>query len=211
VVFAHSKRADEWQKLNARFGSVQEGAPYFVHNNRMVQLSPHMKLGWISGVQYWCSTTATGQLTAVSFKEMPEPFRERVWSAVLVYLEDCIVPAAMEWRTVKCSAAKTLSDTLTEAATPAWPAKGPAHEATLIVAQPMLRFYGDVTLGDKRAGKTSGLPYQPAQCEVHPTGPAEWKLIQKLIDDPESQKLFDEVAIRYQSKLKELESKAIRA
>lgn len=207
ITFAHPKRLDEWKKLTGQFGNIEEGDMYFISKEHTCKLDP-AKLGLLCFKQYWALANPAGEVQKVSFVEMPHPYKEHVQCVVLVYLEDRIVPANVEFRTTKCGAAKTLSDALLEAATPAWADKGPAYKETLVANQPFMRFYGEVTLGPTRTSKTSGLPYKPASCVVKPTNLTEWRLLKVLCDEPATQKALDDAAQRFEFKVKELEAKA---
>lgn len=209
VVFAHPKRADEYKKIIARFGGVDEGDMYFIFGDRLEKLDI-AKMSLICCQQYWCSKKeGTGDVLAVSFGEMPHPFKEHILAVVLVYLEDRIYPANIEFRTTKCPAGKELADALAAASEPSWADLSAAHKETLAVQQPFGRFYGDVKLGDSRPGKASGMPYKPLHAQIKPTSVPEWRMLDAFAKDPETNKLLELCAGRYQQKLKDLEPKMI--
>lgn len=208
LVFAHPKRADEWAKLVAKHGSVSEGDLFLIAPDRSYPL-PTAKVGWLCGRQYWAEANAAGdQLIRVSYKEAPRPFGERVEAVLLVYLEDRIVPANVLFKSTKCPAAKTLSDAFLDAQSPEWADRSSAHKETLVCSQPFMRFFGELSVAPPRTSKASGLPYRTTVCSVHPTGIPEWRLLKQFCDDPESQEALKQAAARFESQMKEVESKA---
>jgi hypothetical protein len=206
VVFAHPKRSDEWAKLQSQFGVVTEGEMYLVEPERATHLQM-AKLGWLVGRQFWADANAAGEVQTVSWKEMPRPYKEHVESVVLVYLAERIVPANMLWRSTKCPAAKMLSDALTAAIQPTWGERSPQHKETLVCNQPFMRFYGEVALGPQRTSKSSGMPYRTSTCAVKPTGVSEWRLLKVLCEDASTQKALDDAALRFQTRINEMQAK----
>lgn len=208
VTFAHPKRADEWKKLNGKFGDVMEGHPYFIYRDRMEKLD-RPKLGWVYGTQWWASKAPNGDLVASSLTEKPRPWKEHIAAVCLVYFEDAIYPANVDFRTAKCPAAKVLYDAAELAKTPEWAAASDAHKESLICPESWMRFYGDCVLNDPRPAKSTGLPYRPLTCTVKPTGIAEWRLLDAFVKSPDTQTLFDMVAERYSMIMKEVAEKAV--
>lgn len=207
LVFAHNKRADEWAKLVSKHGSVAEGDLFLITPERSYPL-PVAKVGWLCGRQYWAETNAVGDtLLRVSFQEAPHPFGERVEAVVLVYLEDRIVPANVLFKKTKCPAAKVLSDAFIDAQSPEWADRSSAHKETLVCSQAFMRFYGEVCVSPPRTSKRSGLPYRTTTCKVSPTSVAEWRLLKQFCEDPESQKALNEAAARFESQMREVETK----
>jgi hypothetical protein len=204
VTFAHPKRKDEWNKLQGKFGTVEEGEMYFIFKDRLEHLvNGKTKFGWIIGKQFWTTKDQAGRLLAVSDKEQPHPWKECVIAVVLVYLEDALFPANIEFRTTKCPAAKHLSDAYQQVTHDSkWYEQSSAHKETMAITQPYLRFYGDVVLGDPRPAK-SGLPYRPLQANIKPTTLTEWRLIEAFNASEEAQNLFNMCAQRYEAKLEE--------
>jgi hypothetical protein len=209
ISFVHSNKKDEYAKIVAKFGIIPEGTMVLIRQEGMLQLNT-AKLGWLNHRQFWCMKDASGAVTSVSFREMPDPWDEAVEAVVLVYLDDGIVPANIQFRTTKCPAALAMSQALVEASTSAWAEKSPAHKETLVIQQPFLRFYGEVRLGERRTGRGSGQTYVPTQCTVHPTGPGEWRLADAFSKDPESQKKLKDAGDRYQSQLSFFQSKEVK-
>lgn len=212
ITFAHPKRKDEWNKLTAKFGNVEEGDMYFINRESMTRLE-NVKLGLVAAVQYWVSKNAAGHVLASSMVEKPYPFKEHVQAIVLVYL-DKIYPANCQFRTTKCPIAKALNDALIKCTTPEWGAESDAHKASLVMELPFLRFYGDCSLGEARPSKTSGLPYKPGQCVVRPVGTNEIALIRAFEadlgspEDNETKSMMELVAAYHESKVKELTQSA---
>ncbi len=206
ITFAHPKRADEWAKIVGKFGNVDEGDTFLVEPNGITKL-PTMKLAFIACKQYWAQANPAGELIAAAFEERPHPWKEHIQAVVLVYLEDRIVPANIEFRTTKCGAAKTMSDALADAASPDWAARSPQHKETLVCTQPFMRFYGECAHGPNRTSKTSGLPYRPMGAVVKPTSVTEWRLLAKLIEDPETEKAMEAAADRFQYRVDEVTKK----
>lgn len=208
VVFAHSKRPDEYKSIQAVDPGVVEGDMYFIHDKTIVPL-PYAKFGLFVAKQYWVSKSQAGQVLAVSWTERPDPFREYIEAVLLVYFEDRVTPANVQFRTTKCPIAKQLSDALLEAGEPGWGDKSPAHKESLIHPQPYGRFFGHCFLAEARPSKTSGLPYKPGHCDVKPTTLVEWRLLNEFQENPESAKLLNLCAGLYTSRLKELEPKVV--
>jgi len=151
----------------------------------------------------------TGNVLAVSFNEMPKPFKEHILAVVLVYLDDRIYPANIEFRTTKCPAGKELADALAAADTPEWANLSQAHKETLAIQQAFGRFYGEVKLAGARPSKESGMPYNPLHAAIKPTTLTEWRMLDAFIKDPETNKLMEMCAGRHTSKLAELTPKLI--
>lgn len=208
ITFAHNKRADEFKRIVDKFGIPDEGTMFLVTPDNIVKLDT-AKVGWIHHQQLWTSNDTTGKVIGTAFKEMPKPWKEVVEAVVLLYLEDRIIPANIQFRTTKCPAALALSKALAECQTPEWPAKSEAHKATLATVVPAFRFYGDVTLAPARTGG-EGNTYRPTQCTVKPTTPAEWGLLKAFTEDLASQKALEDAAVRYQSQLDFFKSKELK-
>lgn len=206
VTFAHPKRADEWNRLVGQFKSVAEGEMYLVRPETLHKLDV-LKCGWLCHKQYWAETNPAGDVLAVSFEERPKPFKEHVEAVVLVYLDEEIVPANVQFRTTKCPAAKAMSDALAKASSPEWGDLGPQHKETLVVNQPFFRFYGKITLGPQRTSKSSGLTYRPTQCTIEPTAIPEWRLIKAFTESADCKKSMDAAAERYSWRINEAKSK----
>lgn len=209
VTFAHGKRADEWKKLVAKFGTVNEGDMFLFHPDGIEKLDV-LKCGWLAHQQYWIHKNAKGDLVASSFKEAPDPFKEHVEAVLLVYLDDRIMPANICFRTTKCGAAKEMSDALADASTPSWADRSPAHRETLSVNQPFGRFYGEIAPGATRIGKSSGLPYTPLTCDVKPTGVSEWRLLEAFIKDPETNGKLQAAAAQFQRRVNDVRAKEVK-
>lgn len=203
ITFAHPKRADEWKRLPAE---TQEGDMFLMEQDRATKLSP-MKVSLLCCKQYWAEANAAGEILRVSWKEAPRPFKEHIEAVLLVYLEDRIVPANIQFRSTKCPAGKALSDALAEASTPAWSDKSPSHKETLVCTQPFMRFYGSIVLGPTRTSRTTGLPYRTTQCQITPTSVSEWRLLKALQDDETTHKKLNDAAERFEYRLAELKAK----
>ena len=72
-----------------------------------------------------------------------------------------------------------------------------------------MRFYGLVTLGPTRTSKSSGMPYKTTMCDIKPTGIPEWRLLKELCENETSQKLLQDPADRFESKMAELKTKSV--
>lgn len=203
VCFAHPKRADEWAKLP----NPSEGDMFLIEGNNVTPL-PSMKCSLVCGQQYWAEGNPAGEILRTSLREMPHPFKEHIEAVLLLYLEDRLLPVNMQFRTTKCPAAKALGDALLECQLPAWGTKSEQHKATLACQQPYCRFYGMITVGTPRTSKTSGMPYRPTSCTIHPTGPNEWVLIQKFSQD-KAQEQMDAAARSYEWRARERSKKLI--
>lgn len=209
ICFAHPKRSDEWAKITSKTGRAPEEHDMFLIESNNVTPLPVAKLGWMCHKQYWCETNAVGEVIRVSFAEYPD-FKEHIEAVVLVYFDDRITPANVCFRTTKCGAAKSLSDALLDAATVAWGEKSPAHRDSMVCSQPFFRFYGDVKLGPTRvskSGKGAGNAYKPLVCDVKPTTTVEWQLQKAFCEDPATQDLLSSAANRFESRVKEMQSK----
>jgi hypothetical protein len=207
VCFAHPKRADEWKKLTAKFGQVDEGDMFFVSQEDLVKVDT-IKVGWLCHKQYWVHMNAGGtDVIAASWTEKPKPFKEHIECVVLVYFDDKIVPANMQLRTTKCGAAREISQALEECVTPAWGEKSAAHKETLVVNQPFGRFFAEMTLGEKRRAKTSGMLYKPLLATVKPTTLVEWRLLKAFSEDADAQKRLEDAAARFENRINELKPK----
>lgn len=210
ITFAHNKRADEWAKITAKFGRAVEGGMYLVHNDRVERLET-AKLGWFIGQQYWVRKDGAGNVVEASFdKESPPGFVEQVEACVVVYLSDGLLPANVQFRTTKCSAAQKLSDEFNACQEPGWAEKSDGHKMTLSLRDPWMRFYGIVTELPPRPSKTSGNLYTPLDTRLAPTGVAEWKHIQDFCKDPENQRMVSEVAANYERRIAEMRAKVKR-
>lgn len=205
IMFASSKRADEWKKLGP---NPREGEMYFVDGDKAIHL-PVAKLGWFCGIQYWAHKMQGPpfDLVEASFTEQPKPFKENVESVVLLYLEDLCVPCNMGWRSTKCPGAKALSDAAIASVTPEWGQTSPAHAETLICPQPFARFYGECQIGSSRTSKSTGNLYRPMECEIKPTSIPEWRLIKAMTEDPDIKDALRNAERRYKERLANVNAK----
>lgn len=208
VVFAHNKRADEWAKLQSKFGvGGFEEHDMFLIGQEIHRLSP-AKMSLITCRQYWAESNVAGtEILRASWSEMPKPFKEHIDAVVLVYLDDKVVPANIRVRTTKCPAVKALYDELVEASKPSWADRSPAHKETLFAPQPFMRYYGLVELGPTRTSRSTGLSYRTTVCRCSPTGVAEWKLIKEFTEREDAQKMLNDAANRFQERLNEIGAK----
>lgn len=207
ITFAHPRRADEWKKLTAKLGnSITEGDMFLIEQDVITPL-PTAKLGLLKAKQFWAEVNPAGEIQRVSWLE--QPWKEHIDAVVLVYFADRIVPANVRAKTTKCPAFKALNDALKEAGTAEWADKGAAFKETLILQQAFCRFYGEVTLGAPRSGKTSGLPYRPTQCTIQPTSVPEWRLLTDFSASETSQKALNDAANRFIFGMTELAKKQI--
>lgn len=209
VVFAHKNRSDEYAKLVGQYGNVYEGEMFLVEDGKHTKLET-AKLGLIKLKQYWVEKNAAGEILRVSFTEKPWPWAEHMDVVALVYFDDRIVVANINPHTTKCSGFKVLADALLEAQTPEWGDKSPAHRETLQIAQPFMRFFGEVTLSTNRISKKSGLPYRTTSCVIKPVTNVEVKLLMAFTQSPENNKQLKDAADRYSFQTKELESKLLK-
>ncbi len=76
-----------------------------------------------------------------------------------------------------------------------------------MIVQPFGRFIGYIGIGPTRTSKSSGMPYRPTQCNVQPTGIPEWRLLKAFSDDPNAQKMMDDAARRFTSRVDEMKAK----
>lgn len=208
ITFAHPKRADEWQKLVAKFKRVDEGEMYFIRQDDLRKLD-NAKLSLIACKQYWAEANPAGEVLRTTWSEKPKPYKEHIEAVVLVYFDDEVVPANVQFRTTKCPAGKALADALVQVTTPEWAELGQAHKDSLIIQQPFGRFYGIISLGDKRTSRTSGLPYRPTLCDIQPTSTPEWRLLKLFSESPDSQKALQDAADRYQWRLEDVTKKLV--
>ncbi len=207
ITFAHPKRADEWTKIVAKYGaSVQEGQMFLVEQKVITEL-PRLKCSWLCHKQFWAQSDTTGKVLATSLKELPKPWKEHIEAVLLVYFDDRIVPANILFRSTKCPPGVTMSEALKEASTPEWAARGQAYADTMGIPQPFMRFYGIITLGEKRISNSSGNPYTPAKCEVKPTSTPEWQLLKAFAASEAAQQQLNDAAERHQYRIKEMTAK----
>jgi hypothetical protein len=207
VAFCHPKRADEWTRAVSKFGSMNEGDMVLFENDTVTKLNP-AKLTLLCCKQWWGEANAVGDLLKTSWEERPRPYKEHIDAVVLVYLEDRIVPANIEFRSTKCPAGKTLADALAAAAEASWADRSAAHKETLICNQPWMRYFGEVTLAPTRTSKASGLTYRPTQCSVKPTGIPEWRLLKAFTEAENTQKLLDAAAERFMQRVNDVTARA---
>jgi hypothetical protein len=207
ITFAHPKRSDEWTKIVSKFGNINEGDMYLMEKDNVTAL-PKAKVGLLCCKQFWAQVNAAGEIQKVSMKEVPYPYKEHIESVLLVYFDDRIVPANVQFRTTKCPAAKSLADALIKASTPEWEKESPAHKETLAISQPFMRFYGEMYLGPQRTSKTNGMPYRPTKCDVKPTSPSEWRLLDAFTKNPDTKKALEDAANRFESRMAEMAAKA---
>lgn len=206
ISFAHKNRQDEYAKLVGQYGNVNEGEMFLVEGSILTKLDT-AKLGIIKLKQYWVEKNAAGEVLKASYTEKPWPWAEHMDAVVLVYLDDRIVVANVNPHTTKCSGFKSLADALKACQTPEWADKSPAHQATMQINQPFMRFFGEVTLSVNRISKKSGLPYRVTQCVIKPTTNVEVELLKAFIASPDNNKQLSDAADRYSFRIKELESK----
>src|SRR5690348_9929667 len=75
VTFAHPKRADEWDRLQNKFGNMSEGEMYLIESSDVHKLNP-MKASLLCCKQFWAEVNAAGEVLRTSFEEQPKPFKE---------------------------------------------------------------------------------------------------------------------------------------
>lgn len=209
VVYAHPKRASEWQKIIAKYPGDQEGSPFLIEQSNITKLST-FKASILKASQYWAAATPDGKITGASFEQRPSPFKEHIECVILMYLEDRVLPANVSVRTTKCPAYKLLSDKLIEAGKPEWADNGASYKETLALPQAFMRFYGEVGLGDKQISKSSGLPYKPTTCTIFPSGIAEIRQLQEFVNDENAQKMLNDAAERMQFRMAEIKQYAAK-
>ena len=201
ITFAHPKRSDEWAKIVGKYGqSVQEGDMYLMHEGEPTRLEK-AKVSILCGHQYWVEKNAAGNILRTSKDEKPKPFKEQVDAVLLLYREDDILPVSCQFRTVKCSAAVKLTKELVECQQPEWVEKSLDHAAASRVQQPFMRFYGEISEGEKRISKSSGLAYRPLNIVIKPTGAGEWALLKQLTEGTDTRDQLKKVAETYQYRM----------
>lgn len=206
ISFAHHNKSEEWSKLTAKFGKVEEGDMFLYHHGQIDKLSP-LKASLLCYTQFWAQRNPAGEVTVTSFKEAPEPFEERIEAVLLVYLGEQIIPANVEFRTTKCPAAHVLSEELAACQKPEWMDRSPAHKEASVIGQPFNRFYGLIDLGPQRTSKKSGRPYRPTTCAVSPTGVAEWRALKAYSENEVAQKEMELAASNYTSRMNDMKAK----
>lgn len=209
IVFAHKNRQDQYAKLVGQFGLVNEGDMFLIEPTGITKLET-AKLGLMKLKQYWVETDASGQILRSSFVEMPFPWKEQMDVVVIVYLADRIVIANINPHTTKCPGFKVLADALDECQKPTWGDKSPAHRETLQIANPMMRFFGEMTLGPQRTSKKSGLPYRVTQCVIKPTTNVEANLLRAWVADDSTSEKMKDAADRFLLRMRDLESKLVK-
>lgn len=207
ITFAHPKRVDEWNKLVGKFRQVNEGDMYFI-GEELVKLDS-VKLALIVSKQYWSVSNSAGtELLSASWEEMPgKAWKEHVETVVLIYFPDRAIAANMQFRSTKCGAAKTLSDTALLALTPQWAQESDAHKHSMIVPQVFGRYYGEVSLAPARTAKGSGHLYRPAVATPHPTSTTEWTLFKAWSEDEATQQALNQASERYMSRIADITAK----
>lgn len=206
ITFAHPKRADEWKRIASKHNTPNEGDMFLIESAGVTRLSP-AKVTLLACKQSWAKVNAAGETLEASWEEMPHPFKEHVDAVLLLYLEDRITPVNIQFRSVKCPAAKVLSDELAAASLPDWSEKSPAHKESLVCQEPWMRFYGLMEFGPQRTSKTTGLPYRPLRCDTFPTAVPEWRLLKAFTTDPGTPKALEAAASLYQSRINDLAKK----
>ncbi len=205
--FAHPKRADEWTKIRTKYNDIAEGDMVLVAGGDVYKFTT-AKVGWLCGRQYWAEVSPTGEILRASMQERPKPYKEHIESVLLVYLDDKIIPANAAFRSTKCPGAKTLADAFIEAGEVSWADRSPAHRETLAATQPFMRFYGELTLSPQRTSKSSGMVYRTTVCSIKPTGTQEWRLLKALCENGDTQKILDDAARRFESRMADVTTKA---
>jgi hypothetical protein len=209
ITFAHHKRADEYKRIVDKFGIPEEHTMFLIEPDAITKLDI-AKVSLLHYMQLWTMNDAKGEITSTSFKELPFPWKEVVEAVVLVYLEDRVVPANIQFRTTKCPAMVTLSKALVECMTPGWAELSPAHKETLAIQTPAFRFYGEVSIGPTRTSRSSGNTYKPTQCAIKPTGIHEGRLLEAFMADPNTEKRMTDAGARFQSQVTFFKSKEVK-
>lgn len=205
IAFAHSKKTDELKKIMGVTKTPPTEHDTFFINNDIVIPMPTFKVSLLCCKQYWVLNDTQGKAVKTFETEMPKPYKEHIEAVVLVYVEDTVVPANIQFRSTKCPAGLTLSKALEKAGTPAWADESPAHKETLALQQPWWRFFGVCQVGAPRNPRGGGNPYRPCQAVISPTGPTEWRALQKFNSDPKAaEKAFNLVGETYAARLAEV-------
>lgn len=203
ITFAHNSRKDEWAKLAAQFGSVNEGDMYFIHGKMQKHLTS-AKMGYFAGKQFWTHKSPAGLLLDVKNTPMPDPYRELVEAVVLLYIDGKAIPCNMSFHTTKCGAAKTMSDAFVEASSVDWGKRGSDYALTMNFPHVFLRFFAEVVMAAPRNSKRTGLPYRPLYAGIKPTTSTEIQMVQVNED---FNKQLELASKRFEYVTKELEAK----
>lgn len=207
VVFGHPM-SPGWGKFVGSYPDAKEGQQFLVQNEKVTRLD-QFRYSLMTAKQYWAEGDQEG-VKAVSLTEKPHPFKEVIEAVVLVYLGELLIPATVQFRSVKTGAVLPAVKALEQAASPDWAKLSQAHELTLVCQKPFMRFFAEVQLGNMKTSKSSGMRYLPASCVIKPTTAVEWKILAAHFSGENTTAFYaalNEAADTFERRMAELTSK----
>lgn len=207
ATFLSPKSTELWAKAGAAGVALEDGCQvlFFPEPEAPIRLVP-MQFMLLAATQYWAETKDR-QLVRVSMRK-DIGLKEQIDAALLIILNDKIVPARCTFRTTKCPACLTAVKELKAAReTETWAKKSEEHQIVAAhVDNPSYRFTATVRTSGRTAA--SGFAYKLAESTCKPSTPAELKLLQKLFESEDGMKDFKAVGESYQRRINTVKAKA---
>lgn len=223
-VYAKSK---SYAELVRKIPNLQEGLPVLIQPPPKVEEGQPPKMApapillapfrffTVVVKGYWAQHDKQG--TMLSYRETEGPrgvepkWDEIIDTAVLVILEDRLVPATVRFKNTTCPAVKPAIPAMVEATyDDAWAEKGQEYAFTLRTKDPWARFFVHAERATKHnKERTNEYPTMVAQ--IHPTTGPLFAMLQKFYQDPNNCELFNEVGRAYFKRLDEAKAKEVKA
>lgn len=208
LVFVHPQAKEQWMNIARKIHNLEEGDPILIMNEHEFFRPKPLKISLLNAKQYFAVVDPTGDELSAHRGEGPGRV-ERIWTALIVYEENRIIPCTCLFKTTKCAAIHTIKNAMSESTDADWVNRGPEFAAAAkVCASPQLHFarvIATITLVSK-VGKRSGLVYKMTKAFIEPSGPKEWSLLQ-TVGTPEVLESLKNVALAFQSKAKDEELK----
>jgi hypothetical protein len=208
-VYAKSKN---YGAMLQKIPTLREGEPVLVlpAPANPIKLNP-LRYFLLHASEYWGQYNTSGELVAVSRTKPDDPQAKPKWdqvieAAVLVVLDDRLVPAQVRFKTTTCPAIYPAILALAEAKTGAWVKKGPEYAFTAKCDKPWARFVTHASRTE-RTNRERGTVYSCMEAQVHPTNASEFVLLSEFFNTEENVGLLNEVAAAYRKRVEAAKGK----
>ena len=209
-----SSKSKNYGEVYSAIKTIREGEPVLIQPEKdPIKLNP-LKYFLLHASEYWGNFNQLGELVSMSY-EKPEAvakgpyFAQVIETAVLVVLEDRLVPAQCRFKATKCPAVYPAISALAEANTAAWGHKGADYAFTLKIDKPWARFTTTSTRTE-RTNREKGTTYPTMEKGViNPTSAADLTKLVAFFQDADAVAVLHEVASGYKRRLAEAAKKEL--
>ena len=215
IQFVYTK-SKNYAAIIQKIPTIREGEPVLLlpEPANPIKLAP-FKFFLLSASEYWGQYNQQGELLASSSTKPDAPNAKPKWdqtieAAVLVILDDRLVPASVRFKTTTCPAVTKSMFAASEVKTEAWGKKGPEYAFTLRCDQPRLRFTTHAVRVEK-TNREKGTTYPSMEAAIHPTKGEEFTLLQAFWKDADAVQLLNDVASAYRKRVEAAKKKELVA